>query len=58
MNAGVLLRLRKLQYQNPLSNLGIKTKISRLWSIPDHQQGNAALGYTQGREPVEGQMMP
>jgi hypothetical protein len=23
---------------NPPSNLDIKTKISRLWSIPDHQQ--------------------
>jgi hypothetical protein len=25
--------------QNPLPNLGIKTEISRLWSIPDHQEG-------------------
>jgi hypothetical protein len=24
---------------DPPSNLGIKTEISRLWSIPDHQQG-------------------
>ena len=25
--------------QNPPSNLGIESEISRLWSIPDHQQG-------------------
>jgi hypothetical protein len=25
--------------QNPPPNLGIKTEISRLWSIPDHQEG-------------------
>jgi hypothetical protein len=24
---------------NPPPNLGIKTEISRLWSIPDHQEG-------------------
>jgi len=27
------------EYQNPPSNSGSKTEISRLWSIPDHQQG-------------------
>jgi predicted aldo/keto reductase-like oxidoreductase len=30
---------RTLQCQNPPPNSGIKTEISRLWSIPDHQEG-------------------
>jgi hypothetical protein len=30
---------RKWLSQNPPPNLGIKSEISRLWSIPDHQEG-------------------
>jgi len=29
----------RMANENPPSNLGIKFEISRLWSIPDHQQG-------------------
>jgi hypothetical protein len=32
-------KAENFRFQNPPSNLGIKTEISRLWSIPDHQQG-------------------
>jgi hypothetical protein len=32
-------RFPKYTYQNAPPNLGIKTEISRLWSIPDHQEG-------------------
>jgi len=36
---GIPGKTMKLRIQNPPPNLGIKTEISRLLSIPDHQEG-------------------
>jgi hypothetical protein len=58
-------------YQNPPSHLGIKTEISRLWSIPveslkvereERSKATPPFGFAQDRELVERlvewQMMP
>jgi hypothetical protein len=69
MHHGFLSAFFRGSGQNPPPNLGIKSEISRLWSIPDHQYGairrkeerskaTPPFGFSQGREPVERQMMP
>ena len=42
------IRIQMFKYnpevQNPPPNLGVKTEISRVWSIPDHQEGIKCKG--------------